>query len=219
MCYNFLGDYMKNNRIVDISQFYDENVGTINRLTMNSSIETLSKFDKLLPNEDEISSDDITTSWRYGYLMKYFMGVIVSDELSKEGNQEIHNYNDIIENIRFRMYIMFVRENYSKTVLYYEEFVKFSRLLNENIIDEDGLVSDDFKEHIKDSLKKYTNDSLGVVYDIVHELGSSEYLFDKNKLKLTIGRVKSMIMDSYDEEVDKIEFRNKRLELIKKEDN
>ena len=68
MCYNFLGDYMKNNRIVDISQFYDENVGTINRLTMNSSIETLSKFDKLLPDEDEISSDDIATSWRYGYL-------------------------------------------------------------------------------------------------------------------------------------------------------
>lgn len=210
---------MKSNRIVDISQFYDENVGTINRLTMNSSIETLSKFDKLLPNEDEISSDDITTSWRYGYLMNYFMGVIVSDELSKEGNQEIHNYNDIIENIRFRMYLMFFRENYSKTVVYYEEFTKFSRLLNESIIHEDGLVSDEFKEKVKDSLKRYTNDSLGVVYDIVHELGSSEYLFDKNKLKLTIGRVKSMIMDSYDEEVDKIEFRNKRLELIKKEDN
>lgn len=218
MCYNFLGDYMKNNRIVDISQFYDENVGTINRLTMNSSIETLSKFDKLLPDEDEISSDDIATSWRYGYLMKYFMGVIVTDELDKDTTQDVRNYNNIIENIRFRMFIMFFRENYSNNVIYYEEFVKFSRLLNETIIHDEDIVSVDFKDKIISSLKTYSNDSLGVVYNIIHELSGKEYKFDKNKLKLVIGRVKTMSLDSFDEEVDKIESRKNILKLIKKED-
>ncbi|MBQ3474963.1 MAG: hypothetical protein IJH20_02200 [Bacilli bacterium] len=209
---------MKNNRIVDISQFYDENVGTINRLTMNSSIETLSKFDKLLPDDDEISSDDIATSWRYGYLMKYFMGVIVTDELDKDTTQDVRNYNNIIENIRFRMFIMFFRENYSNNVIYYEEFVKFSRLLNETIIHDEDIVSADFKDKIISSLKTYSNDNLGVVYNIIHELNGKEYKFDKNKLKLVIGRVKTMSLDSFGEEVDKIESRKNILELIKKED-
>ena len=209
---------MKNNRIVDITQFYDENVGKINRLSMNSSMETLSKFDKLLPDDYEMSFDDVATSWRYGYLMKYFMGVIVTDELDKDTTQDVHNYNNIIENIRFRMFIMFFRENYSNNVIYYEEFVKFSRLLNEAIIHDEDIVSVDFKDKIISSLNTFSNDNLRVVYNIIHELNGKEYKFDKNKLKIVIGRVKTMSLDSFGEEVDKIESRKKILELIKKED-
>lgn len=207
--YNFIGDCMKNNKIIDISQFYDENVGVMNRIILKCPSETLSKFEDLLPNDEEINSDDISKSWRYGYLMSYFMGVIVADELSKTNISQNKSFEESVENIRFRMYLMFLRENYSKNIIYYEEFVAFSRLLNETIEHGDSVLEDGSIELIKEKMRYYSSDNLGIVYDIIHELNGNEYEFNKNKLRLAVGRVKSSKINALDEELDRIESKKK----------
>ena len=210
---------MRNNRIIDIAQFYDENIGKINRLLLKTSIEGLSKFEKLLPNQEEIESEDIFRSWRFNYLMCYFMGMIVADDLEKLNDEDNYSYNDYIDFIRYRMYVNFFKENYSKEIIYTQEFFQFSKLLNETIVHDNDLLSEEFKEKIKKAIEVNPSiDNTRVLFDILRELKNKKYEFDKNKLKLVIGRIKSIKLDFLDEESNKIESENKRLGLTKKED-
>lgn len=190
-------------KLVDITEYYDKNVGKINRLILKCSPETLSKLEVFLPNEEEMNSPDITSSWRYGYLMDYFMGVNIADDLEKS-NQNDKQYIEYIENIRFRTYILFLRENYSKKIFYYEEFLTLSRLLYE-VMNNKELINNDFKEKLIDNINQNSPDAMGLVYDIIHEMSDNNYEIDKNKLRIVNGRISSMRIDLIDEEVDQFE--------------
>ena len=195
-------------KIINASEYYDENDSEINRLILKCSSETLSKIENLLPNEEELLSSDIFKSWRYGYLMDYFMGVNIADDLEDYNDNA---YNEYIENIRFKMYIMFFKENYSKNIIYYEEFLLLSRLLYETI-KQKKLINEEHKEKIKSDIEKLP-DAVRVIYDILNTSSNNKYEFDKNKLRVVDGRIKSTKIDMIDEEVNKLE--SKKVLLFK----
>lgn len=72
----------------------------------------------MLPNE--YGSDESLYYWGVSYINEYFK---IIDKLDKIENSKI-------EDLKYKIYILYLKENYSDFVFSYNEFITFSRLLN-----------------------------------------------------------------------------------------
>lgn len=90
----------------------------INEVIKDSNYSELSKYLHMLPNE--YGSDESLYYWGVSYINEYFK---IIDKLDKIENSKI-------EDLKYKIYILYLKENYSDFVFSYNEFITFSRLLN-----------------------------------------------------------------------------------------
>jgi len=90
----------------------------LNDVIKNSTYSELSKYIELLP--PIYASEQDLFSWGVSYLNEYYK---VLGKLDKIHTPEI-------EQLKYKIYILYLKENYNKVILSFEEFITFSRLLN-----------------------------------------------------------------------------------------
>ena len=113
---------MKNNttdsKMINLED-YTTNIETkINEVIKDSNYSELSKYLHSLPYEYE--DDKHLFYWGFSYINEYFKIIGKLDKIE----------NPKIEDLKYKIYILYLKENYSKFVFTYNEFITFSRLLN-----------------------------------------------------------------------------------------
>lgn len=105
--------------MINIDFFIKRIETELSNVIKNSTYSELTKYINMLPTESE--SDEALLHWGFNYLNEYYkaMGKLQS----KESTQKI-------EELKYEIYILYLIENYSKTVLTFEEFITFSKLIN-----------------------------------------------------------------------------------------
>lgn len=90
----------------------------LNDIIKNSTYSELTKYIDMLPKEYE--SEESLFSWGFSYLNEYYK---IIGKLDKMNTPEI-------EDLKRKIYILYLQENYNKTVFTFDEFITFSKLIN-----------------------------------------------------------------------------------------
>lgn len=118
-----MADNTKDIRIINLEEFVQNMEKQLNEVIKNSTYPELMKYIQMLPNE--YASEDSLFSWGYSYLNEYYK---IIGKLDKLKTKEI-------EELKYKVYILYLKENYNKTVFTFDEFITFSRIINIAFLD------------------------------------------------------------------------------------
>lgn len=114
----FMTENIRNVKIINIEEFSKRIENQINVIIRDATYPELSKYIEMLPKDYE--SDDSLFSWGFSYLNEYYK---IIGKLDKIDGVEI-------EELKHKIYILYLKENYNTVVFTFDEFITFSRLLN-----------------------------------------------------------------------------------------
>ena len=113
-----MNENITNVEIINIEEYRKYIENQINAIIKNAAYPELCKYLEMLPAANE--RDDTLFYWGLSYLNEYYK---IIDKLDKINGIEI-------EELKHKIYILYLKENYNKVVFTFDEFITFSRLLN-----------------------------------------------------------------------------------------
>lgn len=113
---------MDNNKtsgeVINLEEIFQELENSLNEIIKNSTYPQLTKYIDMLPKE--YASEENLFSWGFSYLNEYYK---IIGKLDGVNSPEV-------EDLKYKIYILYLYENYNQTVFDFEEFITFSRLIN-----------------------------------------------------------------------------------------
>ena len=120
---SILSDNIINAEIVNLEEYVKRIEKRINDVIRNSTYPEITKYIDMLPGEGE--REESLFCFGISYLNEYYK---IIGKLDKLKTPEI-------ENLKYQLYILYLNENYNRTVFTFDEFITFSRLLNTVFLD------------------------------------------------------------------------------------
>lgn len=188
-------DNIKIIEIINLEEYVKNIEKKLNDVIKNSTYPELTKYINMLPTKYE--SEESLFSWGFSYLNEYYKTI---GKLDKINTPEI-------EDLKHKIYILYLKENYNKTVFTFDEFITFSKLIN--------IAFSDYKPNRSRKRDKEPYQSGDeeidyivneIAHDVLHSPKPHAYEITKFKLKtlLNVLNAKSEVL--LNEEFDKIDL-------------
>lgn len=200
--------------IININDYNKNLEDKINDIIRDSTYPELSRYLLMLP-KDHDSEEDLFY-WGFSYINEYYK---IIGKLEKIDNNEI-------ENIKYKIYILYLKEIYGDVILSYDEFITFSKLLNTTFLeynpkkirerDRNPFVSGDKNiDYIVNKIAKEVNHS---PHPHAYEITKFKLDILRKTLRLKMNSIlQEEIKDiNLDDEVFKNTFSEKRIKELKK---
>lgn len=188
-------DNIKIIEIINLEEYAKNIEKKLNDVIKNSTYPELTKYINMLPTKYE--SEESLFYWGLSFLNEYYKTI---GKLDKINTPEI-------EDLKHKIYILYLKENYNKTVFTFDEFITFSKLIN--------IAFSDYKPNKSRKRDKEPYQSGDeeidyivnkIAHDVLHSPHPHAYEITKFKLKtlLNVLNAKSEVL--LNEEFDKIDL-------------
>lgn len=181
--------------MINLEEYIKNIEKQLNNTIKNSTYSELTKYIDMLPNEYE--SEESLFSWGLSYLNEYYKTI---GKLDKMNTPEI-------EDLKRKIYILYLQENYNKTVFTFDEFITFSKLINIAFSDYNpNRTRKRDKEQYQSGDEEIDYMVNKIVSNVLHSPHPHAYEITKFKLKtlLNVLNVRSRVL--LNEEFDKIDL-------------
>ena len=187
---------MKDNiKIINIEEYIKNIEIQLDDVLKNATYPELIKYIEMLPKEYE--SDDSLFDWGMSYLNEYYK---IISKLDKINSIEM-------EELKYKIYILYLRENYNKTVFTFDEFIVFSRMLNITFTNYNhNKIRKSDKEPYQSGDEEIDYIVNNVISSVIHSPHPNAYEITNFKLKILLNILKNKSKTLLKEELNKIDL-------------
>lgn len=181
--------------MINLEEFVKNCEKQLNDIIKNSTYSELTKYINMLP--EEYADEDSLFYWGVSYLNEYYKIIGKLDGINTPE----------IEDLKYKIYILYLKENYNKTVFTFDEFITFSKLIKvafSNYNPNRTRNSDKQLYQSGDEIIDYEVNS--IANDILHSPHPHAYEITKFKLKTLLNVLNTKSRTLLDEEFDKIDL-------------
>lgn len=181
--------------MVNLENFVKECEKQLNDIIKNSTYSELTKYINMLPNE--YANEDSLFSWGFSYLNEYYK---IINKLDGINTPEI-------QDLKYKIYILYLKENYNKTVFTFDEFITFSKLIKVAFSDYNPnrtRKSDKEQYQSGDEVIDYKINS--IASEVLHSPHPHAYEITKFKLKTLLNVLNTKSNTVLNEEFNKIDL-------------
>lgn len=207
----------ENKTIIDVDKYIENIKNELNDIIKESTYPELIKYKKMLPGKNE--GEKSLFYWGINYLNEYYK---IIGKLDK-----IHTLE--IEKLKYKIYILYLEENFYDIVFTFHEFITFSRLINITFSDYNpSKIRKEDKEPFQSGNKEIDNIVNTIAYNSRHTLRYHAYEVTEFKLKILLDVIDNKSKTLLKEEFDKINLddpliicalsKKRRKELERKQD-
>lgn len=181
--------------MINLEEFVKKIEKQLNDIIKNSTYSELTKYINMLPKEYE--SEESLFYWGFSYLNEYYKIIVKLDEISTPE----------IEDLKYKIYILYLNENYNKTVFTFDEFITFSKLINSAFYDYNPN-----RTRKKDNEQYQSGDEKidylvnKIASNVLHSPHPHAYEITKFKLKTLLNVLNTKSRTLLKEEFDKIDL-------------
>ncbi len=207
----------ENKTIIEVDKYIENIKNELNDIIKESTYPELIKYKKMLPGKNE--GEKSLFYWGINYLNEYYK---IIGKLDK-----IHTLE--IEKLKYKIYILYLEENFYDIVFTFHEFITFSRLINITFSDYNpSKIRKEDKEPFQSGNKEIDNIVNTIAYNSRHTLRYHAYEVTEFKLKILLDVIDNKSKTLLKEEFDKINLddpliicalsKKRRKELERKQD-
>lgn len=181
--------------MINLEEYVKNIEKQLNDIIKNSSYAELNKYIDMLPKEYE--SEESLFYWGFSYLNEYYK---IIGKLDKINTPEV-------EDLKRKIYILYLQENYKKTVFTFDEFITFSKLINIAFSDYNpNRIRKRDKDQYQsgDEIIDYMVNK--IASNVLHSPHPHAYEITKFKLKTLLNVLKARSRVLLNEEFDKIDL-------------
>lgn len=170
----------------------------INKVIESSTYSELSNYLELLPKN--YSGEDDLFFWGRSFINEYFKAMRIIE----------NNEGDEIEELKRNLYTLYLKEVYGNTILSYNEFITFSKLINVTFSDYNpNLIRERDNNPYQDSTPENNKMVNEIIHDVLHSEHPNSYEITKFNLDVLIeclsnkrasilnGELKKIDLDDY----------------------
>ena len=171
--------------IIDIKEFKKNLEDKINDIIKDSTYSQLSNYIEMLPHTYDTEKD--LYFWGFSYINEYYKIIGKLDKVQCKK----------IELLRYKIYILYLKEKYGNITLSYEEFITFSKLLNTTFTGYNPNKNRDITSY-KCEDKEIHNKVISIMDNVYHSSHPHAYEIPKFKvdiLRNTLIKRKTSIMN------------------------
>ena len=207
----------ENKTIIEVDKYIENIKNELNDIIKESTYPELIKYKKMLPGKNE--GEKSLFYWGINYLNEYYK---IIGKLDK-----IHTLE--IEKLKYKIYILYLEENFYDIVFTFHEFITFSRLINATFSDYNpSKIRKEDKEPFQSENKEIDNIVNKIAYNFRHPPHYHAYEITEFKLKILLDVIDNKSKTLLKEEFDKINLddpliiytlsKKRRKELERKQD-
>lgn len=187
---------MKNNKkIINIEEYIKNIEIELNEVLKNATYPELIKYIEMLPKEYE--SANSLFDWGMSYLNEYYK---VINKLDKINTLEM-------EELKYKIYILYLKENYNQIVFTFNEFIVFSRILNITFTNYNhNKIRKSDKEPYQSCDEEIDYIVNNVISSVIHSPHPNAYEITNFKLKILLNILKNKSKTLLKEELNKIDL-------------
>ena len=188
----------ENKTIIEVDKYIENIKNELNDIIKESTYPELIKYKKMLPGKNE--GEKSLFYWGINYLNEYYK---IIGKLDK-------NHTPEIEKLKYKIYILYLEENFYDIVFTFHEFITFSRLINATFSDYNpSKIRKEDKEPFQSENKEIDNffDILNIFIDYIKEK-NEYYKFECSERELSCSLIKSLV----------VEWGNKIKKIVKEQD-
>lgn len=161
--------------VINLEEYVKNIEKQLNDVIKNSTYPELTKYIEMLPNE--YASEESLFYWGFSYLNEYYKTI---GKLDKINTPEI-------EDLKHKIYILYLKENYNKTVVTFDEFITFSKLINIAFSDyKPNKIRKRDKEQYQSGDEEIDYIVNKIEHDVLHSPQPHAYEITKFKLKILL---------------------------------
>lgn len=181
--------------MINLEEFVKNIEKQLNDVIKNSTYPELTKYIEMLPKEHE--NEDSLFYWGFSYLNEYYK---IIGKLDKLNTPEI-------EDLKNKMYILYLKENYNKTVFTFDEFITFSKLINIAFYDYNpNKIRRRDKEQYQSGDEEIDYKINKIASNVLHSPHPHAYEITKFKLKTLLNILNAKSRALLNEEFNKIDL-------------
>ena len=207
----------ENKTIIEVDKYIENIKNELNDIIKESTYPELIKYKKMLPGKNE--GEKSLFYWGINYLNEYYK---IIGKLDKIHTPEI-------EKLKYKIYILYLEENFYDIVFTFHEFITFSRLINATFSDYNpSKIRKEDKEPFQSENKEIDNIVNKIAYNFRHTPHYHAYEITEFKLKILLDVIDNKSKTLLKEEFDKINLddpliiyslsKKRRKELERKQD-
>lgn len=186
---------LSTNEIINIEQYIEKIKNKLNNTLKNATYSEIIKYIEMLPKYYE--SDDSLFSWGFSYLNEYYK---IIDRLNNINVEEI-------EKLKYKIYILYLKENYNKIVFTFDEFITFSKLLNITFSNYNpNRVRQEDKKTYKSGDDEIDYIVNKVIHDVLHSPHPNAYEIKRFKLNILLNILNTKSKILLEDEFNKIDL-------------
>lgn len=190
-----MGDNITIIGMINLEEFEEKIKKQLNDIIKNSTYSELTKYIDMLPKE--YASEESLFYWGFSYLNEYYK---IIGKLDKISTPEM-------EDLKYKIYILYLNENYNKIVFTFDEFITFSKLMNIAFCDYNP------NRTRKRDNEQYQSGNVEIDYkvnkiasNVLHSPNPHAYEITKFKLKTLLDVLNTKSRKLLKEEFDKIDL-------------
>lgn len=181
--------------MVNLEEFVKNCEKQLNDIIKNSTYSELTKYINMLP--EEYANEDSLFYWGFSYLNEYYKIIGKLDGINTPE----------IEDLKYKIYILYLKENYNKTVFTFDEFITFSKIINVAFSDYNpNKTRKSDKELYQSGDEKIDYEVNSIANDVLHSPHPHAYEITKFKLKTLLNVLNTKSSTLLDEEFNKIDL-------------
>lgn len=181
--------------VINLDEYIKNIEIQLNDIIKNATYSELTRYIEMLPKERE--DDDNLFYWGLSYLNEYYK---IIGKLDKINTSEI-------EELKYKIYILYLHENYNKTVFTFDEFITFSKLINIAFSDYNpNRIRKRDKEQYQSGNEEIDYMVNKIASNVRHSPHPHAYEITKFKLKTLLNVLKAKSKALLNEEFDKIDL-------------
>ena len=181
--------------MINLEEYVKNIEKQLNDIIKNSNYSELTKYIDMLPKEYE--SEESLFYWGFSYLNEYYKTI---GKLDKINTPEI-------EDLKRKIYILYLQENYNKIVFTFDEFITFSKLINIAFSDYNlNRIRKRDKEQYQSGDEEIDYMVNKIASNVLHSPHPQAYEITKFKLKTLLNVLKERSRVLLNEEFDKIDL-------------
>lgn len=185
----------ENKTIIEVDKYIENIKNELNDIIKESTYPELIKYKKMLPGKNE--GEKSFFYWGMNYLNEYYK---VMRKLDKIHTPEI-------EKLKYKIYILYLKENFYDIVFTFQEFITFSRLINATFSDYNpNKIRKEDKEPFQSENKEIENIVNKIAYKSRHTPHYHAYEITEFKLKILLDVINNKGETLLKEEFDKIDL-------------
>ena len=163
----------ENKTIIEVDKYIENIKNELNDIIKESTYPELIKYKKMLPGKNE--GEKSLFYWGINYLNEYYK---IIGKLDK-------NHTPEIEKLKYKIYILYLEENFYDIVFTFHEFITFSRLINATFSDYNpSKIRKEDKEPFQSENKEIDNIVNKIAYNFRHPPHYHAYEITEFKLKI-----------------------------------
>lgn len=181
--------------MVNLEEFVKNCEKQLNDIIKNSTYSELTKYINMLP--EEYANEDSLFYWGFSYLNEYYKIIGKLDGINTPE----------IEDLKYKIYILYLKENYNKTVFTFDEFITFSKIINVAFSDYNpNKTRKSDKELYQSGDEKIDYEVNSIANDVLHSPHPHAYEITKFKLKTLLNVLNTKSSTLLSEEFNKIDL-------------